>query len=376
MLISEDQSYSYEAAHVAGGVPRSDRPQRRVLQLLHSPDPGGVLALAQSIERGIAPQGFDMETLFLTSKPNLSARDKITGSLAAAGRILRGKHDVVMAYQALPSIVIGLAGLLARSPKVIVHQTTVASETWAPVRWLSAALGWLGLYHANIVNTAYTRSLYDKYLPRYRRHLQLIEHGVETPRVTQPRDVTLQRYCIPDDGQILVNTGRLVDQKNQDVLIRALASLPGCRLVVAGEGERRAEWTALAAELGVADRVHLLGALPHDEALQLYGAADLFVFPSVHETFGISAVEAVLLGVPTLVGDIQVLREVLTINGESCAAFINPRDVDAWVQHLRSWCEQPPERSKLQAFAARLARRYSEERMVQAYVDLLNAPGR
>ena len=345
---------------------------KRVLQILNSPDPGGVLALAQSITDGVAHHGIMIETLFLTPRPGMSALAKIRGALAAAVRIVRGEYRAVIAYQAWPSIIVGLTGVIARRPRLIVHQTTIPSATAPLIRWLDRIIGSLGLYPVNVVNTAFTRSEFANYPRAYREHLKLIEHGVARPAVTCSRASTLRHYGIPDDAKILLNTGRLAEQKNQDTIIRTLPFLPDCRLVVAGNGDLHDDFIALAKALGVDERVHLLGALPHDQTMELYGAADLFVFPSRHETFGISAVEAALLAIPTLVSDIAVLREVLAVDGQSPVGFIDTIDVAAWTRTVRSWCTAPPPQAELQTFATALARKYSEKRMIDAYIELLD----
>ena len=59
----------------------------------------------------------------------------------------------------------------------------------------------------------------------------------------------------------------------------------------------------------------MLGALPADDIADLYAAADLFVFPSTWETFGLAAVEAGMAGLPMVVADLPVLREVLRADG-------------------------------------------------------------
>lgn len=343
----------------------------RVVQVIHSPDPGGVLALADSVAAGLARHGFASETIFMTPRPGMSFAEKLKGAASLARRLMREPGTAVIAYQAGPSIVASLAGLLAGRRRTIIHQTTVPSATKAPVRWTSALLGTLGLYPVNVVNTAYTGDQFGRYPEAYRRRIKLIEHGVERPTVRQTRSQTLAKHAIPDDRRILLNTARLDDQKNQSVLVRALVALPDCRLVVAGDGQDRAAIEALAESLGVADRLHLLGALPHAEALELYGAADLFVFPSVHETFGISAVEAALLGLPTLVADIAVLREVLTIAGHSPVTFLDPDDSDAWARAIRKRIDAPLARTELDRFAAALGERYAPARMIDAYVALL-----
>lgn len=354
----------------------SARRTERVIQLIHSPDPGGVRALAESIASGLEQHGWSVDTLFLTPAPGLPLSAKLKGAMKILRRLVADREAAVITYQAGPSIVAALSRLVARRPRLVVHQTTVPSATAAPVRWLSAFLGTAGLYPVNVVNTFFTQAEFADYPAAYRRRLLLIEHGVERPVLRASRQETLRHHGVPAEGRILLNTGRLVEEKTQDTIIRALPDLPDCRLVVAGTGDRRASLEQLAASLGVADRVHLLGALDYGEAVELYGAADLFVFPSLHETFGISAVEAALLGLPTIVADIAVLREVLTIDGATPVRFVAPRDVTGWVAAMREFIDNPPPEGTRQAFADRLAARYSTERMIDAYVALLGSPSR
>ena len=66
-------------------------------------------------------------------------------------------------------------------------------------------------------------------------------------------------------GPCLLSVGALIARKGHDVTIRALAYLPEWRLFIAGEGPEQAALLALAAECGVADRVTLLGSVPHAE---------------------------------------------------------------------------------------------------------------
>jgi glycosyltransferase involved in cell wall biosynthesis len=346
--------------------------QRRVIQIIHSPDPGGVLALANTIAAGLARHGFKVETLFLTPRPGASLLTKLIGARSTLKQLRRNRDAAVISYQSGPSIIAALANQLGPGRTLIVHQTTVPSATSAPVRMLSALFGTFGLYPVNVVNTAFTRSEFDHYPASYRRRLELIEHGVEPPRLTLSRSDLLRTLAIPENERVLLNTGRLADQKGQDTIVRALVDLPGWHFVIAGEGERRSELERLARDLGVHHRLHLLGALPYEQVVQYYGIADIFVFPSLHETFGISAVEAAMLGVPTIAADITVLREVLTIDGETPVAFVAPGDVPAWVEAVKGMSDAPTQPALLKSFGERLAQRYSTDRMIDAYVRLLS----
>lgn len=347
----------------------------RVLQIVHSPDPGGVLALARSIAAELADHGIVVETEFLYKEALPGKLRRVSGTLRLAGRILRGRYDGLIAYQATASLIVGIVGWLTGTRARIVHQTVEPLITAAPIRLMDRLVGTLGVYHANIVNSIWTQSQFAHYPKRYRRSLVLIEHGIAPPALRRGRAEVLRAYEVPDDGPILLNTGRLVEQKNQAVLIRALVDLPGTRLVLAGAGPLLEEYRDVAARLGVADRLHLLGAVPHAEIADLYAAADLFVFPSLHETFGISAVEAVLLRRPAVVAGIAVLREVLTIGGESEVAFVDPHDEAAWRAAIRLMLASPPPVERLSAFADRVADHYSTRRMIGSYTQLLRRFG-
>jgi glycosyltransferase involved in cell wall biosynthesis len=115
--------------------------------------------------------------------------------------------------------------------------------------------------------------------------------------------------------------------------------------------------------------------MPHEEAVQLYGATDLFVFPTLNETSGISAVEAVLLGVPTIVSDITVLREVLQVEGASPVTFVAANDLDGWRRAIETLLAWPPPRCELQAFRRAIERKYSPKRMIDGYLELIRPPG-
>ncbi|MFF0226907.1 MSMEG_0565 family glycosyltransferase [Streptomyces sp. NPDC004629] len=119
-------------------------------------------------------------------------------------------------------------------------------------------------------------------------------------------------------GRYLLTVGGIEPRKGSMDLLEAYALLraghPGVRLVIAG-GETlfdyrdyRSRWERRAAELGV--EPVLLGAVPDDDLPPLVAAADAFAFPSLKEGFGLAAMEALAAGVPLVVRELPVLREV------------------------------------------------------------------
>jgi glycosyltransferase involved in cell wall biosynthesis len=94
--------------------------------------------------------------------------------------------------------------------------------------------------------------------------------------------------------------GRLVDWKRLDLVLHALAAIPDAQLEVIGDGAMRETWTALARNLGIADRVHWLGWRPQPECAGLLHGATALVLPSIYECGGAVVLEAMACGVPVI----------------------------------------------------------------------------
>lgn len=141
-----------------------------------------------------------------------------------------------------------------------------------------------------------------------------------------------ERLGLGDDPVVLF-VGRLVRVKGADTLVRAfqyiLQEVPDARLVVLGVGEAEEEVRHLA-EMKGAGRVHLVfSMLPEEERIVAYAAADVCVFPSTYEPFGIVCTEAMAMGVPVVVGarGTSGMREqVVPVGPEICGFHIDPYD--------------------------------------------------
>lgn len=345
----------------------------RILQIIHSPEPGGIQTIAQAVSRGLAKYGLEFETAYLRRDPGFSRWPTFIGALCVAAKIVTKRYDALIAYQATASITVGAIGFLVGVPRRIVHQTAMLSAVNGPIRYLDKIAGTLGLYSFNVANSAATQQQFADYPKSYRKRLVLIEHGVEQRAAARSRSDTLAHFGIPDDGPILLNTARLAKDKNQTILFHVMKNLPGLRLVLAGSGPCEAEYRELINGLGLQDRIQLLGPVPYRSIPDLYAAADLFVFPTLHETFGLSAVEAGMQGVRSIVSDIAAMREVLTINGRAVASFIDPLDMRAWEAAIRTAIEQPLCAEELQMFAIGLSAKYEPGKMLKSYLNVLTS---
>ena len=150
------------------------------------------------------------------------------------------------------------------------------------------------------------------------------------------------------DRRLLITVGRVGRRKGQDLVVRALPRLlerhPDLHYVLIGLPDD-GEIEALAHELGVADRVFLLGRLPAEQVRAHLSAADLFVMASRHtedgdfEGYGIAVVEAALCGLPAVVAGDSGLAEA--VDALETGLVVPPDDVDALTDALGSLLDEP-----------------------------------
>lgn len=140
------------------------------------------------------------------------------------------------------------------------------------------------------------------------------------------------------DGRLeLVSVGGLIDRKDPLLAVRTVAALVArdvdARLTWAGEGPLREDTETLAAELGVADRVRLVGTLDHEGVRTALAAADLFLGPTKGDNFFVSAAEAVVAGRPVVVGTAGGQGEYLD---SAVSRLLDSRDPEDWADAVVS----------------------------------------
>ncbi|WP_312114086.1 1,4-alpha-glucan branching protein domain-containing protein [Brevibacillus reuszeri] len=184
-------------------------------------------------------------------------------------------------------------------------------------------------------------------------NISVIHNGVETT-MTQPfASGDLKQELSLGDGPILFFVGRLVREKGAHLLIEAVARLvhayPALQLVVAGRGPMQDELKQVAAQRGVAHHIRFLGFVDDERRNQLFLLADVAVFPSLYEPFGIVALEAMSFGTPLVVADTGGLREIIR-HGEN-GATVYAGDVESLVNQLH-WMLGNPDKRRQMAEAA------------------------
>lgn len=151
-------------------------------------------------------------------------------------------------------------------------------------------------------------------------------------------------------GPLVVSLGALIPRKGHDIVVRAVAGVPGVSLLIAGEGPQRSQLEAEIAALGVGDRVRLLGSIPHGDLPALLGAADVMALASSSEGLANAWVEALACGTPIVITDAGGAAEVVQ---NTATGRIIARESDAFADAIRALLADPAPREETRAAALR-----------------------
>lgn len=176
-----------------------------------------------------------------------------------------------------------------------------------------------------------------------------------------------QRY----GERLIVSVGRLVYYKGFEYLVRAMPWVQG-NLLIVGQGPLRSRLSALAAEVGVSDRVHFLGKISHDQLVACYHAASIFAFPSVarSEAFGIAQVEAMAAGLPVINTNIGSGVPFVSLHGQT-GLTVPPADPGVLANAINCILDNPDLRASFgQAARVRARHEFSLEAMVSRTLAL------
>ncbi len=172
------------------------------------------------------------------------------------------------------------------------------------------------------------------------------EYGLEERYTVVPTGTNLEPFVNADgktlraekgwqDETILISVGRLAPEKNWETLLQAFAKVypkhPNLRLVLIGDGPAKDSLQALAAELGIAERVTFTGSVPFEEVPAYLKAADVFSFASVTETQGLVTIEAMAAGLPVVAVDGSGTRDIVEHGKQG---FLVENDADALAKGL------------------------------------------
>lgn len=202
-----------------------------------------------------------------------------------------------------------------------------------------------------------------------------IPNGIALSRFRQPAVAAAWRaaHGFAPELPLAVAVARLEPQKNPLGLLDAFAAaLPGdspWQLLLVGEGSLREAVEQRIREMGLASRVHLLGALP--DVAPVLAAAELFVLASHWEGSPLAVMEALAAGLPIVATAVGSLPELVRHGTEGL--LVPPGDAASLTGALRELMGDSPRRAQMRQAALLRASAFSEEAMVAAYARLFQS---
>jgi glycosyltransferase involved in cell wall biosynthesis len=294
-----------------------------------------------------------------------------------AAFIRRERPDVLLTAMEIPSLVAVLSARLAGGRlKVVAGIRHVFSMRLALARtWQDRALRWAAPW-------AYRRAAAVIAVSDYVADDLAATAGVDRARIFRiynpvPPDI-LERASVPlhdplflpGAPPVVIGIGRLVQEKDFATLVRAFAIVrrsANARLLILGEGSLRAELTALAAELGIADGFDLPGHV--DNPYPYVRGSAVFVSSSISEAFGMAILEALACGTPVVGTDCPGGPAEILDHGRH-GALVPVGRPDLMAEAILQALAAPRRSSALQARAAQ----FDIEATTTAYLSVLLPP--
>lgn len=201
-------------------------------------------------------------------------------------------------------------------------------------------------------------------------HVHVVHHGVDErflSHTANGRQQVRNQYMRPGDTALVLHVGHCVARKNVETALRAVSRLRqrgvAVRFVQVG-GVFTRDQQRLVEELEMSACVTQISYLPNAQLPAVYAAADVFIFPSLYEGFGIPLIEAMACGAPVVCSDSALFREVC---GDA-ALFADPRNPDAFAENISNVISNPALARDLRQRGRERARSFNWERTVQQTV--------
>lgn len=251
--------------------------------------------------------------------------------------IKKEKPDVLISFLPLSNILSSSIGRLLGVKTRIASQRNPPQIYGKVVKLLDRFLGQHNFYSYNVGNSQSVFDAFDEYPLNYKKHLRIINNCVEKPDFSISVENAKNLLNIPNERIVLTCVGRLHEQKNHEVIIKAMEYVENAYLYLGGDGPLREDIEKLIEEKHLSDKVILLGNLEREQVRTLLRASSVFLIPSKYEGLSNSLIEALSYGLPILCSNIPSFVDFLKndkgIDGYS-GRIVNDNSPNEWADQI------------------------------------------
>lgn len=172
------------------------------------------------------------------------------------------------------------------------------------------------------------------------------------------REDLIEKYSL-ENKKVCLFLGGLKQRKNVGFLLKVMTriKLPNVKLLIGGGGGLYKKLNNQAKKLWIQDKVIFPGFIPENEKVDYYNLADIFLFASKKEGFGMPVIEAAACGIPTVASDVSSLKELI-IDGKT-GYLVRLNDLDDWKKKIEKLLKNDNLRKKMAKAAQKFSQKFS-----------------
>ena len=304
----------------------------------------------------------------------VNGRRSISEAIIFSSKLLphlsRERFDMIdaSAFPYLPCFTVKLVSILKRTPTVVTWH-----EVWGDY-WYEY-IGWRGFFGKLIEHlvskltfcliavSAITKNNLESIGVEDER-IHIIPNGIDIERI--------ERITPSSDRCDILFTGRLIKEKNVDMLLEAVnrlrQTIPDIKCYIIGDGPEKERLIRLAGEHRLLDNVKFFGFMEYDEIIACMKSSKSFVLPSSREGFGMVVIEAFACGVPVIT--IKNRRNAASMLVSKETGFVVNPDVGELSNAIRTIITDNTLHKKMSAAALAASRAYDWDKMVSELMHL------
>lgn len=212
-------------------------------------------------------------------------------------------------------------------------------------------------------------------LKQFNQNVYSIPNGFSSDRlVTFPKEKARKELGIPTDLKIIFSLGNLIERKGFQYLIEAMKIIIKQRndilCFIGGDGPLKKKLQKQIRKLNLQEHVKLLGPIPDDKLALWMNAADLFVLPSLSESFGVVQIEAMACGKPVVTTRNGGSEEIIT--SEDYGLLCEPANPQDLAEKILTALNKEWNREKIRKYAEQFDWKNIAKQIFKVYEDILS----